>query len=382
MRIGIVAGEASGDILGAGLMRALREIYPNAEFSGIGGTRMLAEGMVSFYALDRLSVMGLVDPLKRLPELLRMRSNLVRHFQIEPPDVFIGIDAPDFTLGIEAKLRRIGIKTVHYVSPSVWAWRQGRVKKIARAVDLMLTLFPFEAAFYREHAVPVEFVGHPLADQYPLEPDVDGAREDLACTVDGRVIAVLPGSRGGEIKLLGPLFLSAAQDILRQDPTCQVLIPAANDDRYAQLQGLISELGMAPDVAARMRLLHGQSQQAMTAADVVLMTSGTTTLEAMLLKKPMVVAYRLPPVSYWLISRLVKTPYIALPNLLAGEALVPELLQDAATPAALTAALSQWLDEPVRVIALQARFAEIHGQLRRGASDVAAQAIVDMLEAN
>jgi lipid-A-disaccharide synthase len=376
----MVAGEASGDILGAGLIAALREIYPNAEFSGIGGEQMVSQGMVSFYPLDRLSVMGLIDPLKRLPELLRMRSNLVRHFQIEPPDIFIGIDSPDFNLGIELKLRRIGILTAHYVSPSVWAWRQGRVVKIARALNLMLTLFPFEAAFYREHRVPVAFVGHPLADQLPLQPDKGAAREQLGCAGPGHIIAVLPGSRGGEIGLLGPVFLRAAVALLRRHPDCSVLIPAANDERHEQLQGMLAELGPAPEILARIRLLRGQSQLAMTAADVVLMTSGTTTLEAMLLKKPMVVAYKLSPASYWLLSRLVKTDFIALPNLLAGEALVPELLQEQVTPESLSDAASLWLEQPEQVQQVQQRFHAIHRDLRRDASHAAAQAISELVE--
>jgi lipid-A-disaccharide synthase len=380
LRVGIVAGEASGDILGAGLIVALREIYPNAEFVGIGGEEMVARGMVSFYPLDRLSVMGLVDPLKRLPELLRMRSNLVRHFQIEPPDIFIGIDSPDFNLGIELKLRRIGITTAHYVSPSVWAWRQGRVAKIARAVNLMLTLFPFEAAFYREHRVPVAFVGHPLADELAMEPNPDAARELLQCGSDGRVVALLPGSRSGEIAMLGPVFLQAAVAILQRHPDCQVLIPAANDERHQQLQALLGELDPAPEIRGRIRLLQGQSKLAMTAADVVLMTSGTTTLEAMLLKKPMVVAYKLSPLSYWVLSRLVKTEFIALPNLLAGEALVPELLQDQVTVESLSDNVALWLEQPQRTQALQQRFADIHRELRRDASHAAAQAIAELVE--
>jgi lipid-A-disaccharide synthase len=376
----MVAGEASGDILGAGLIAALREIYPNAEFSGIGGEQMVGQGMVSFYPLDRLSVMGLIDPLKRLPELLRMRSNLVRHFQIEPPDIFIGIDSPDFNLGIELKLQRIGIRTAHYVSPSVWAWRQGRVVKISRAVNLMLTLFPFEAAFYRQHRVPVAFIGHPLADELPLEPDIDAAREQLQCAAPGPIIAVLPGSRQGEIALLGPVFLQAAADLLRRRPNAIVLVPAASDERYKQLQGILAELESGPEILGRIRLLRGQSQLAMTAADVVLMTSGTTTLEAMLLKKPMVVAYKLSPLSYWLLSRLVKTEFIALPNLLAGEALVPELLQEQVTHQSLSDAVDAWLEQPEQVRQVQQRFQAIHRDLRRDASHAAAQAIAELVE--
>ncbi len=363
-------------------MEALRELYPQIVFEGVGGPRMLAQGFVSFYPLDRLSVMGLVDPLKRLPELLRMHRNLINHFLSQPPDVYIGIDSPDFNLGIERQLRRVGIKTVHYVSPSVWAWRQGRVKKIARAVDLMLTLLPFEAAFYREHAVPVHFVGHPLADQYALEPDTAAARQQLDCAHEPRIVAILPGSRGGEINLLAPVFFQTMAQLLKRDPGCFFLIPAANEERFARLQQILdAAIQGAPQLSDRVRLLLGQSREVMTAADLVLMASGTTTLEAMLLKKPMVVAYKLPPVSYRIMSRLIKTKFIALPNLLAGEALVPELLQDDVNSDALCRALEQWLDQPERVVALKRRFAELHRLLRRDASGAAAQAVAQLLVA-
>jgi lipid-A-disaccharide synthase len=343
---------------------------------------MLAQGFISFYPLDRLSVMGLVDPLKRLPELLRMHRNLINHFLSQPPDVYIGIDSPDFNLGIERQLHRVGIKTVHYVSPSVWAWRQGRVKKIARSVDLMLTLLPFEAAFYRQHAVPVRFVGHPLADQYAQEPDTAGARQQLDCAREERIVAILPGSRGGEINLLGPVFFQTMAQLLKRDPRCFFLIPAVNDERFSQLQLMLAEaLQQAPQLAGRVRLLRGQSRQAMTAADLVLMASGTTTLEAMLLKKPMVVAYKLPPLSYRILSRLIKTKFIALPNLLAGEALVPELIQDEVSSDALCRALEQWIDEPERVVDVKRRFTELHRLLRRDASRAAARAVAQLLVA-
>ncbi len=377
MRIGIVAGEASGDILGAGLMAALRERYPRLVFEGIGGPRMCAEGMISFYPLDRLSVMGLVDPLKRLPELLRMRRNLVAHFKAEPPAVFIGIDSPDFNLGIEERLRASGVRTVHYVSPSVWAWRQGRIKKIARAIDLMLTLFPFEAAFYQQHQVPVQFIGHPLADQIPLEPDTAGARRQLGCETGDRVIAVLPGSRGGEVKILGPLFIQAMVQLHKVYPGCTFILPAANDERYKQLE--VQLASVPASLRDRIKLLHGQSREAMTAADVVLMTSGTTTLEAMLLKKPMVVAYKLPPLSYSVMSRMIKTEFIALPNLLAQRSLVPELLQDEVTSEALCRELRGWLDDAGRTDELRRSFLDIHRQLRLDASHSAARAVANLL---
>lgn len=377
LRIGVVAGEASGDILGAGLIAELRHTYPDLSVEGVGGPRMVAQGMTSFYPLDRLSVMGLVDPLKRLPELLRMRRNLVAHFKAEPPSVFIGIDSPDFNLGIEQRLRGAGITTAHYVSPSVWAWRQGRVKKIARAVDLMLTLFPFEAAFYRDNQVPVHFVGHPLADEYPLQPDVDAARKLFnQQPQQGALIAVLPGSRGGEVAMLGPVFIQAMLELRKRQPNCHFLLPAANIERYKQLQDL---LAAQPALIDCVTLLNGQSRAAMTAADVVVMASGTTTLEAMLLKKPMVVAYKVSPLSYQILSRLVKSEFIALPNLLAQQELVPELLQDQVSPQSVAAQVDSWLQDPGRCDALQQRFTEIHLQLRQGASRCAAEAIAQLV---
>jgi lipid-A-disaccharide synthase len=379
-RIGIIVGEASGDILGEGLIKALRLVYPRASFEGVGGPRMKAQGFVSFYPMDRLSVMGFVDPLKRLPELLHMRANLVRHFKEERPDLFIGIDSPDFNLGIELKLRQAGIKTAHYVSPSVWAWRQGRVKKIARAVDMMLALFPFEAAFYRDHNVPVCCVGHPLADQYPLHSDALPTRAQLGLDAAGPLIAVMPGSRAGEIDLMGPVFIQAMAALLRELPDCRFVLPAANADRHAQLQALLRDHAAVSDaLKARITLLEGQSREAMTAADLVVMTSGTTALEAMLLKKPMVVAYRVSPMTYRIMSRLIKVKYISLPNLLAGEALVPELIQDDLTAEALTAAVLGWLTDQGRRDQLLARFDQLHRDLRCDASRRAAEALLPLL---
>jgi len=380
LRIGMVVGEASGDILGAGLMAAIRARHPRVRFEGIGGPRMEALGFVSFYRLDRLSVMGFVDPLKRLPELLRMRRNLVADFLRDPPDLFIGIDSPDFNLGLELQLRGAGIRTAHYVSPSVWAWRQGRVRKIARAVDLMLTLFPFEAAFYERHGVPVRFVGHPLADAFELVPDTAAARRELGVGAAAPVIAVLPGSRGGEVSLLAPGFIEAMNLLAARFPGAHFLLPAANAERREQLAALLPALLPAdPAREARFTLLDGRSREAMTAADVVLMASGTTTLEAMLLKKPMVVAYRLSPLSFRLLKRIVKVEHIALPNLLAGAAMVPELLQDEATPAALSGAVARWLEHDDERRELVARFTELHRQLRQDASANAAEAVLALL---
>jgi len=291
-RIGIVVGEASGDILGAALMTALRKRFPDAEFSGIGGPRMLALGFHSFFPQDRLAVMGLVEPLKRLPELLKIRRFLRDHFISQPPAVFIGIDAPDFNLTLEGDLKEKGIPTVHYVSPSVWAWRQKRVLKIARSVDLMLTLLPFEAKFYEQHQVPVAFVGHHLADEIPLQIDQKAARESLHIAPDARVVALLPGSRSGEVERLGTIFMQMAALCFARDPTLQFVIPAANADRYRQLHLQLSSFVDYP-----IQLVNGRSQLVMSAADVVVMASGTTTLEALLLKRPMIIAYKVAGLS-------------------------------------------------------------------------------------
>lgn len=375
MRIGIVAGEASGDILGAGLMTALRQRYPDAEFQGIGGPRMLAQGFHSFFPLDRLAVMGLVEPLKRLPELLKIRRFLREHFTENPPAVFIGIDSPDFNLTLEGHLKEAGIPTVHYVSPSVWAWRQGRVHKIARSVDLMLTLLPFEAEFYREHKVPVTFVGHHLADELPLEVDVDAARRSLAIAPEARLVALLPGSRSNEVEKLGPVFMQAARECLKRDPALQFIIPAASPDRYRQLHHQLAAFADLP-----IQLIQGQSQTAMAAADVVLMASGTTALEGLLLKKPMVVGYKVANLSYWILKMMVKTQYLSLPNLIAGRPLVPEFIQHSATPEALSEAVMYYFEHPAEAGALRKTFAEMHRELRGDASATAAAAIAKLLE--
>ena len=377
-RIGLVAGEMSGDRLGASLMSAIRDKIPEIQFEGVGGPLMKAAGLVSLYPMEALSVMGLVEPLKHLPELLRIRRGLVRHFLARPPEVFIGIDAPDFNLGLELKLRRAGIKTTHYVSPSVWAWRQGRIKKIARAVDLMLTLLPFEADFYRQHRVPVTFVGHPLADELPLVPDRKAARAALDVTLDvtldeAPVLAILPGSRKGEIEHLGRLFLETARYCLLTLPSLRFLIPAANAARRQQLDGLIRDF---PDLPVQ--VFDGRSHDVMAAADAVLLASGTTALEAMLLKKPMVVSYKTGWLSHAIISRMLKVPYVSLPNLLAGEALVPELLQKDATVERLSEQVLMALAASEQRGAVLERFTELHRQLRGDAGQRAADAVLSL----
>lgn len=375
LRIGIVAGEASGDILGAGLIAALQKRFSSLEVEGVAGSRMQAAGAKSLFPMERLSVMGLVEPLKRLPELLKIRRTLRRHFLDNPPDLFIGIDSPDFNLSLEESLKTAGIPTMHYVSPSVWAWRRGRIKKIARAVDQILTLLPFEASFYREHQVPVTFVGHPLADEIPLQVDTVAARRELGFDEEGRVIALLPGSRGGEVRLLGPLFLQAARWCHRRRPELKFVLPAANEQRLTELKSLLADYSDLP-----VTLLEGNSQRAMAAADAVLIASGTATLETLLLKKPMVVAYKMGRVSYAIFSRMLHTPWVSLPNLLAQRDLVPEILQDEATPESLGAALLQFFDDPVMADQLVREFDDMHQQLRRNASERAADAVCKLLD--
>ncbi len=377
--MGIVAGEASGDILGAGLIRALRECYPGLQVEGIGGPLMLAEGCHSFFAQDRLAVMGLIEPLKRLPELLRIRRFLREHFLANPPDVFIGIDSPDFNMSLEESLCVAGIKTVHYVSPSVWAWRQGRLKKIARATDLVLTLFPFEEKFYRDNAdrypsLRAVCVGHPLADSIPMESDSQQARVALSISSSATVVALLPGSRAGEVERMGRLFLDAARCCIQRERKLLFVMPAANAARREQLQAMLADYS---DLTVQ--LVDGQSQLCMAASDIVLMASGTTTLEAMLLKRPMVVAYKMARLSYAIISRLLKVPYVSLPNLLANKSLVPEFLQDQATAENLASALLDILRAPNKVVDMQQAFVEIHKDIRRDASRAAARAIIDLL---
>jgi lipid-A-disaccharide synthase len=376
--IGIVVGETSGDMLGAGLIRALRVHFPNAVFQGIGGPKMLAEGFDSLFPQDRLAVMGLVEPLARLPELLNIRRRLRKHFLANRPAVFIGIDSPDFNLDLELSLRREGIKTVHYVSPSVWAWRQGRIKKIARAVDHMLALLPFEADFYREHKVPVTYVGHPLADQIPLEPDPAAAVQTLGLgerADNKKIIALMPGSRSGEVARMGPVFWQMAEYCSSRQKNLLFLVPSANKERHEQLGEQLKAL--SPQLP--IELIEGRSHQIMEAADVVVMASGTTTLEAMLFKRPMVIAYKLTTLTFWLLSRLVKVKYIGLPNLLAGKGIVPEFIQDRATPVAIGDAVLNYLNNPSTTKKLLSTFTDLHLALKKNADETAASAIADLI---
>ncbi|QHD48697.1 lipid-A-disaccharide synthase [Vreelandella aquamarina] len=375
-RVYLVAGELSGDILGAGLMQALRARHPQVEFRGMGGPRMEAQGLKSRFPLETLSVMGLVEVLKHLPELVRVRRTLREEALAWQPDVMIGIDAPDFNIGLEKQLRAAGVTTAHYVSPSVWAWRQGRVKKIASAVDAMLTLLPFEADFYHRHRVPVAFVGHPLADELPLENDRAVARRTLGLNADAPVLALLPGSRRNEIRFMGATFLDVVTLLCQRHTGLQVVIPAATAQRYTELGELLAGY---PALAQRVTLLEGQAREAMVASDAVLLTSGTAALEAMLCHRAMLVAYKMAPATHWLAKRLVKTQWISLPNLIAQESVVPELIQHAATPEAIAEQISQLLSDAETRHALEARFAAMHATLQRTASERAAQAITALV---
>ena len=372
LKVALVAGEASGDILGAGLMQALKAQHPMVEFVGVGGPRMEAQGLKSYFPQERLAVMGLVEVLGRLPELLGRRKRLLKTLLEVRPDVFIGMDAPDFNLDLALKLRRAGIRTVHYVSPSVWAWRQKRVLKIREACDLMLTLFPFEAKFYHDHQVAVRFVGHPLADTIPLVADRAEARALLNLPQDGLVVALMPGSRGGEVARLGELFLAAADRLRSMRPGIRFVVPCASSERRAQLEQMLTGRDLP------LTLLDGRSHEALAACNAVLIASGTATLEALLYKRPMVVAYSVAPLTFRILKRLVKSPYVALPNLLAQRLLVPELLQDAATPAAMAQLLSPLLDNGDRQTD---GFDAIHRTLRCDASSQAADAVLELVGA-
>ncbi|MDA1370458.1 MAG: lipid-A-disaccharide synthase [Proteobacteria bacterium] len=381
LRFGIVAGEKSGDLLGADLIKALRLHYPAAEFFGVGGPAMLALGCESLVPMERLSVMGFVEPLGRLPELLRLKRNLQDAYIQTPPAAFIGIDSPDFNLRLETRLREHHIKTVHYVSPSVWAYRAKRIVKIKQAVDLMLTLFPFETGIYHQHEIAVVCVGHPLADQIGFEDTRAADRAKLGLAGTDNVIALLPGSRGSEIKRLGPIFLAAAVEALQRFPELKYIIPVAGAEARIQINNLLHSSGI---LGSDQFQLVDDSHAAMSAANLVVMASGTATLEAMLLRRPMIVCYKLAAISYAIASRLVKIPYVALPNLLAGKQLVPELMQYDLTVEALGNEINSFLkaietgDENQQQLLQE--FDEIHRGLRMDASASAASAIKELLE--
>jgi lipid-A-disaccharide synthase len=378
LRIALVAGEASGDALGADLIAQLKQRHPDAQFAGIGGDAMRAAGLDGWFDASELAVMGLTEVLRHLPRLLRLRTSLRQQVLAWRPDVFIGIDAPDFNLPVERWLKARGLRTVHYVSPSVWAWREKRAQKIGRSADLVLCLFPMEPAIYARYGIDARYVGHPMADALPLVPDRAAARVTLGLDAKTPVLAVLPGSRLGEIHRLAVDFVEAARLVAEQVPHLQVVIPAANTACRAALEPL---LAATPFPVPRPQLLSGQAREAMVASDVVMLASGTATLEAMLAKRPMVVAYKVAPMSAWIARTLglLKVKRFALPNVLAGEDLAPELMQEACTPQALSAAVLRWLREPAAVQALQPRYVQLHEQLRQDASARAADAVDGLL---
>ncbi|WP_345781325.1 lipid-A-disaccharide synthase [Pseudoxanthomonas sp.] len=378
LRFALVAGEASGDALGADLIAQLKQRHPDAQFAGIGGDSMRAAGLDSWFDASELAVMGLAEVLRHLPRLLKLRKSLRQRVLDWQPDVFIGIDAPDFNLAVERWLKTRGLRTVHYVSPSVWAWREKRAQKIGRSADLVLCLFPMEPQIYARHGIDARYVGHPMADALPLAPDRAAARTTLGLNPKTPVLAVLPGSRLGEINRLAVDFIEAARLVAEQVPHLQVVIPAANADCRAALEPL---LAASPFPSPRPRLLTGLAREAMVASDVVLLASGTATLEAMLAKRPMVVGYKVAPLSAWIARALglLKVKRFALPNVLAGEDLAPELMQEDCTPQALSAALLHWLRDPEAVTALQPQYLKLHEQLRQDASARAADAIDALL---
>ncbi len=372
LRIGIVAGEVSGDTLGAGLIRELRARHPDAVFEGIAGPQMVAEGCTALFEMDELAVMGLVEVLGRLPRILAIRRQIIRHFIDNPPDVFVGIDAPDFNIGVELKLRRRGLATLHYVSPSVWAWRQNRIHKIKAATDMVLAFLPFEKAFYDRFDAPCRFIGHTLADQMPLVPDTLGARERLGLKPDGRYLALLPGSRHAEVTLLSPVYLEACKQLKVRHPELEFVVPLVSAKRRAEFLTIKQQVAPNLDIT----LVEGRGREVMTASDVILLASGTATLEAMLAKKPMVVGYKFKPVSYWLANKLVHTAYASLPNLLADQTLVAELIQHECTPGHIVDEVGKLLD--IDTSELVAHFTQLHKQIRCNADEQAALAVLEL----
>ncbi|OEE38814.1 lipid-A-disaccharide synthase [Vibrio anguillarum] len=373
LRIGIVAGELSGDTLGEGFIQAIKQQYPNAQFVGIGGPKMIAQGCESLFDMEELAVMGLVEVLGRLPRLLKVKAQLVKYFKANPPDVFVGIDAPDFNLRLELDLKKAGIKTVHYVSPSVWAWRPKRIFKIDAATDLVLAFLPFEKAFYDKYQVACEFVGHTLADAIPLQPDKIAARELLKLETDKQWLAVLPGSRGGEIGLIAKPFIETCRQIKQKYPDIGFVVAAVNPKRKQQFETIWQEIAPELDFV----IIEDTARNVITAADAVLLVSGTVALECMLLKRPMVVGYKVNWLTGWLVQKLAITKFVSLPNILAGEELVPEFILDECDPQHLFPAVDSMLSRDNS--SLIERFTEMHHWIRKGADQQAAKAVLSLI---
>lgn len=372
MRVVLCAGEASGDWLAAGLMQALRERVPDVRFEGIAGPRMQALGCRSLYPMERLSVMGLVEVAGRYLEIWLKRRELGRQFIDDPPDVFVGVDAPDFNLALERRLRDAGIPTVHYVSPSVWAWREYRVKKIRRAVDRLLVVFPFEKAFYARHGMDTVFVGHHLADEIDPSADASAARSTLGLPQRGEIVALLPGSRMSEASRLSELLVATTRWLLARRPSLRFVVPTASDEIRECFAAAMARQGGELPVS----LVNGHSHEAMAASNLVVLASGTASLEALLLKRPMVITYKTHPLTWAIGRRLLNVAHVGLPNLLAGESLVPELLQQHATPSMVGASALAMLDSPALLGRLRERFAGIHASLACDASRRAAEAVL------
>lgn len=373
LRIGIVAGELSGDTLGEGFIQAIKQQYPNAQFVGIGGPKMIAQGCESLFDMEELAVMGLVEVLGRLPRLLKVKAQLVKYFKANPPDVFVGIDAPDFNLRLELDLKKAGIKTVHYVSPSVWAWRPKRIFKIDAATDLVLAFLPFEKAFYDKYQVACEFVGHTLADAIPLQPDKIAARELLKLETNKQWLAVLPGSRGGEVGLIAKPFIETCRQIKQKYPDIGFVVAAVNPKRKQQFETIWQEIAPELDFV----IIEDTARNVITAADAVLLASGTVALECMLLKRPMVVGYKVNWLTGWLVQKLAITEFVSLPNILAGEELVPEFILDECDPQHLFPAVDSMLSRDNS--SLIERFTEMHHWIRKGADQQAAKAVLSLI---
>jgi len=377
IRIGIVAGEASGDLLGAALVRAVRSQYPDADFYGIAGPGMQAAGARTLVPMEKLSVRGYVEALRSLPELFRIRGRLASQFLQDRPDLFIGVDAPDFNLGLERRLKRAGIHTVHYVSPSVWGWRPGRMDGIRKAVDHVLTVFPFEDALYRKAGIASTFVGHPLADQLPLTPARDEARRQLRLPLGQKVVALLPGSRMSEIQAHADLYLETARQLALRMPEARFLVPLATRETREAFE---RRLYARDAESLNLTILFGHARLALQAADVGLVASGTATLEAALARCPMVITYRVPGLTYRLMLRSAIIPYAGLPNILSGEFIVPEILQDQATAANLAQALGNWMSHKEARALLEARYEAMHRSLKRDNADCVLRALAPFLE--